>query len=42
MRCSAPAYDRFGVIHVIPAISVCPVRPESGHSANARAYEGTP
>jgi hypothetical protein len=27
------------VIHVIPAIPACPVRPESGHSANARVYE---
>jgi hypothetical protein len=30
------------VIHVIPAIPACSVRPKSGHSANARAYEGTP
>jgi hypothetical protein len=29
------------VIHVIPAILVCPVRPKSGHSANARVYECT-
>src|SRR5262245_41500310 len=27
------------VIHVIPAIAACPVRPESGHSATARVYE---
>src|SRR5262249_8072373 len=27
------------VIRVIPAIPACPVRPNSGHSANARAYE---
>src|SRR5262249_54818169 len=26
-------------IHVIPAISACPVRRKSGHSANARVYE---
>src|SRR5262249_41222065 len=26
------------VIHVIPAIPVCPVRPKSGHSANARVF----
>jgi len=25
------------VIRVIPAIPACPVRPKSGHSANARA-----
>src|SRR5262245_2373620 len=31
-----------GVIHVIPAIPACPVRPKSGHSANARVYECTP
>jgi len=30
------------VIHDIPAISACPVRPKSGHSANARVYEYTP
>jgi hypothetical protein len=29
------------VIHVIPAISACPVRPKSGHSSNARVYEYT-
>jgi len=29
------------VIHVIPAIAAYPVRPESGHSANARVYEYT-
>jgi hypothetical protein len=28
-----------GVIHVIPAIPECPVRPKSGHSANARVYD---
>jgi len=28
-------------IHVIPAIPTSPVRPESGHSANARIYECT-
>src|SRR5262249_25571285 len=27
------------VIHVIPAIAACPVRPKSGHSAKARVYE---
>src|SRR6516225_6915965 len=27
--------------HAIPAISACPVRPKSGHSANARVYEYT-
>jgi len=27
------------VIHVIPAIAACPVRPKSGHSADARVYE---
>ena len=27
--------------HVIPAILVCPVRPKSGHSANAHGYECT-
>jgi hypothetical protein len=27
------------VIHVIPAIPTSPVRPKSGHSANARVYE---
>ena len=27
--------------HFIPAIAACPVRPESGHSANARVYEYT-
>ena len=26
------------VIHVIPAIPACPVRPKSGHSANARVH----
>ena len=26
------------VIHVIAAIPVCPVRPKSGHSANARVF----
>src|SRR5262249_57035145 len=31
-----------GVIHVIPAIPACPVRPKSGHSANACVYEDTP
>jgi hypothetical protein len=30
------------VIHVIPAIPACPVRPKNGHSANARVYEYTP
>jgi|SRR5262245_14611889 len=30
-----------GVIHVIPPIPVCPVRPKSGRSANARVYEDT-
>src|SRR6516165_4005678 len=30
------------VIHVIPAIPACPVRPKSGHSPNARVYEYTP
>ena len=30
------------VIHVIPAIPACPVRPKSGRSANARVYEYTP
>ena len=34
--------DRWWVIHVIPAIPACPVRPKSGHSANARVYEYTP
>jgi len=29
------------VIHVIPATPACPVRPKSGHSANARVYEYT-
>ena len=29
------------VIHVIPAIPACPVRPKSGHSVNARVYEYT-
>jgi hypothetical protein len=29
------------VIHVIPAILARPVRPKSGHWANARVYEGT-
>ena len=29
------------VIHVIPAIPACPVRPKSGHLANARVYEDT-
>jgi len=29
------------VIHVIPAIPAFPVRPETGHSANARVYEYT-
>src|SRR5262245_12908148 len=28
------------VIHVIPAIPPCPVRPKSGHSANARVLRG--
>src|SRR5215468_10133796 len=27
---------------VIPAIPACPVRPKSGHSANARVYEYAP
>jgi hypothetical protein len=31
----------FGVIHVIPAIPACPGRLKSGHSVNARVYEGT-
>jgi hypothetical protein len=30
------------VIHVIPAIPACPVRPKSGHSANARVYARSP
>jgi hypothetical protein len=30
------------VIHVIPAIPACPVRPKSGHSAIARVYEYSP
>src|SRR5262249_11446159 len=34
-----PAKCRVWVIHVIPAIAACPVRPKSGHSANARVYE---
>jgi len=40
-------YSNFGgqclswVIHVIPAMPACPVRPKSGHSADARVYEGT-
>src|SRR6516225_214088 len=29
------------VIRVVPAIPACPVRPKSGHSANARVYEHT-
>jgi len=29
------------VIHLIPAIPAYPVRPKSGHSANARVYECT-
>ena len=32
-------YVRSGVIHVIPTIPACPVRPKSGHSTNARVYE---
>ena len=43
--CSAgyyPGLCRLGVIHVIPAIPACPVRPKSGHSANARVYKYTP
>src|SRR5262249_62223173 len=28
-----------GVIHVIPAIPACPVRPESGYLANARFHK---
>jgi hypothetical protein len=32
---------RLRVIHVIPAIPACPVRPKSRHSANARVYEYT-
>ena len=27
------------VIHIIPVIPACPVRPKSGHSANVRVYE---
>src|SRR5262249_32460236 len=30
------------VIHVIPAIPACPVRPKTGHSANVLVYEYTP
>src|SRR5262249_27122385 len=29
---------RLWVIHVIPAIAACPVRPKSGDLANARVY----
>src|SRR5262245_61677548 len=32
---------RLRVIHVIPAIPTSPVRPKSGHPADARVYEGT-
>ena len=35
------AYVGLRVIHVIPAIPACPVRPKSGHSAKARVYECT-
>src|SRR6516165_7095578 len=32
---------RLGVIHIIPPIRACPVRPKRGYSANARVYEYT-
>jgi len=41
-RVSIAAYTRRSpvrVIHDIPAIAACPVRPKSGHSADARFYK---
>src|SRR5262249_19789062 len=42
LRTPPPSLGPVRVFHVIPAVPACPVRPKSGHSANARVCEYSP